>query len=613
MTGRFAVPIAMLCAGLALGDGAALSAQGQAPVRDRASVAPVAGTASLSGTVVDGNGKPLRHAVVTLNGQTMHIGRTTITDDTGRFVFVDLPAGRFSLEATKGGYLAAYYRGKRPGRPPAVPIPIADGQHLADVSLTMWRGGVVSGRVTDDNGRPMFVAVQAMQVQMVNGRRTISPQFTAFGYADERGIYRIFGLVPGEYVVSAAPPRLGGATPEVRMVSAAALQGAEIAVREARAGAPAAASSPAAPKAASKTETRTAGYATVYFPGTTDLAAASTVSIAPGTERTDIDLRLTMEPMSTLAGTVLGAGGQPAAGVTMNLVSSGPTGGRIQSATTERDGSFSISSVAPGEYTLMARLVTPASTTWALMDLAADGRDRSDLSLMLQPGLTVSGHIQLESTSGTPPAFSAMKVQLDAERPENGAIFGVAPVQPDATGAFTFAGVPPGWYRMSVSLPPTGAENWTLKTAAIDGAAASDVPVSIRRDTDAATVTLTDQRAGLTGVLQDANGTPSPEYSLVVFSADRRFWLPKSRRRVGPIRPGADGRFVVADLPPGEYFLAAVIDLDASELEDNALLEQLAAAAVKVTLIEGQQVTQNIKVGGQQVISRSKNSDIILS
>lgn len=594
MSGRFAVPIAMLCAGLALGSGAAISAQGQTPARDRASVAPVHGTASLSGNVVDADGKPLRHAVVTLNGQTMNIGRTTVTDDTGRFVFVDLPAGRFSLQATKGGYLAAYYRGKRPGRPPAVPIPIADDQRVADVSLTMLRGGVITGRVTDDNGRPMFVSVQAALVQMVNGRRTLSTQFGAFGYADERGMYRIYGLLPGEYVVSATPPRLGGTTPEVRMLSAAALQGAEIAVREARAGAPAAVPSSALPRP----DTRTAGYATVYFPSTTDLGTASTVAIAPGTERTDIDLRLTMQPMSTLAGTVLGAGGQPASGVTMNLVVSGLSGGRIQTATTEANGAFSISSVAPGDYTLMARLATPEGATGALMDLTADGRDRSDLSLMLQPGLTVSGHIQIDDTSSKPPAFSAMKVQLDAERPENGAIFGVAPVQPDNTGAFTFTGVSPGSYRMSVSLPPKGADAWTLKTAAIDGVDASDVPVSIRRDTTSAAVTLTDQRAGLTGLLQDANGTPSPEYSLMVFSADRRFWLPKSRRRVGPIRPGADGRFVVADLPPGDYFLAAVIDLDASELEDSTLLEQLAAAAVKVTLIRGQQVVQNIKVGG---------------
>jgi protocatechuate 3,4-dioxygenase beta subunit len=605
MTRRIAISVVVLCAGFALSSGGALQARQQTPVRDPASIRPNtvparSGTASIAGVVLDANSRPVRHAVVTLNGQSLNIGRTTVTSDEGRFVFVDLPAGRFNVEATKGGFLRSYHRGKRPGRPPAVPIPLADGQAVTGVSLQMLRAGVIAGRVTDDNGHPMFVGVQASLVQTINGRRTMMPQAGGYGYADDRGMYRIFGLVPGEYVVSAAPPRFSSTSPEVRILSAAELQRAEIAVREARAGAATAGAAPAASPTSSAlaADVRTGGFATVYYPGTTDLATAATVAIEPGSERTDVDLRMTLVPMSSLAGTVVDAEGRPAAGVAVSLVMSGTTAGRILTATAAQDGTFSIASVSPGAYTAMARLETPTGAMWALTDVAVDGRDVDGVALRLQPGLTISGRVQIEDGSQAPPPFGAIKIQLDAERPERGATFGAAPVQPDATGAFRFTGVTPGLYRMSVSLPQKGAVQWALKSALIDGAEASDMPVSVRQDTTSAAVTLTDRAATLTGILQDASGAPSPEYSLVVFSADPRFWLPKARRLRGPIRPGADGRFLLTDLPPGDYFLAAVINIDAAELEDKALLEQLAASGVKVTLAAGHEVVQNIKIGG---------------
>jgi hypothetical protein len=96
-------------------------------------------------------------------------------------------------------------------------------------------------------------------------------------------------------------------------------------------------------------------------------------------------------------------------------------------------------------------------------------------------------------------------------------------------------------------------------------------------------VTYTDTPTTLAGVLQDRRGRAATDYYILVFSADRRDWVPGSRR-VRMTRPGTDGAFsaTLTDLEPGEW-------------NDPTLLEQLAGAALKVRLFDGQTTTQNFQ------------------
>ena len=118
-------------------------------------------------------------------------GRNVVTDDTGRFTFDKLPAGRYSLAANKPGYLRLAYGAKRQDGAGTV-ITLGDGQQMTGLSIRLPRGSVITGRIIDATGEPAFgVYVRAMRSRMQGADRT----FTLVALAnneqtDDRGIYR---------------------------------------------------------------------------------------------------------------------------------------------------------------------------------------------------------------------------------------------------------------------------------------------------------------------------------------------------------------------------------------------------------------------------------------
>jgi hypothetical protein len=127
----------------------------------------------------------------------------------------------------------------------------------------------------------------------------------------------------------------------------------------------------------------------------------------------------------------------------------------------------------------------------------------------------------------------------------------------------------------------------------------TDAPLEIRpRDEPPEIViTFTDKVTEISGTLFDAAGRPNSDLSIIMFSANRQFWRQGSSR-IRPVRPASDGKFKLAGLPPGEYYLAAVTDYEYTDLYDASFLDQLTAGAFKVTLGEGEKKVQDIRMGG---------------
>ena len=181
------------------------SALAQTPGRDAAKAVQT-GTAMVDGIVVsdDTDARPLRRVRVAVMTSDRQVGRTTVTDDSGRFSFVALPAGRYMLSANKQGYVPAAYGASRPNRP-GTALVLAEAQRITGLTLRMTRGSVISGVIVDQNGDPFSGAnISVMRNAFAGtGQRTLVPVNSV--QSDDRGHYRAWGLAAGDYVVSANP------------------------------------------------------------------------------------------------------------------------------------------------------------------------------------------------------------------------------------------------------------------------------------------------------------------------------------------------------------------------------------------------------------------------
>jgi hypothetical protein len=128
-----------------------------------------------------------------------------MTDDRGRFLFHGLPAGAFAITSNKPGYMSGAY-GRRtpvspsPGAPAPAPLVLVAGEHRTDVTISLWKHGVIGGRVVDEHGEPMIgMQVRILRRTFVAGRMRLS-QAGNMPVTDDRGIYRMATLEPGEYV-----------------------------------------------------------------------------------------------------------------------------------------------------------------------------------------------------------------------------------------------------------------------------------------------------------------------------------------------------------------------------------------------------------------------------
>jgi hypothetical protein len=155
--------------------------------------------------------------------------------------------------------------------------------------------------------------------------------------------------------------------------------------------------------------------------------------------------------------------------------------------------------------------------------------------------------------------------------------------------------VPPGKYRLTAG----GVGGWTVDSAVIGGQDALDFPYEVKGNqaVSGVVITFTDQLTELTGMVTNAKNEAAPEFTLVVFPADSRYWTGTSRR-IQSARPATDGRYTFRNLPPGEYRLAPVYDLEPGATSDPAFLQQLEGTALRVTLQPGEKKTQDMKVGG---------------
>jgi protocatechuate 3,4-dioxygenase beta subunit len=617
-----------------------------------AAPAPV-GTAVVAGRVVadDPGNQPLRRVSVTLASGALQTPQMMLTDDAGRFRFDGVPAGTYTVAATRLGYVSAFYGSKRAGKGPGIPIAVLAGQQVTNINVRMLRGAVVTGTIRSPSGKPApGLDILVQQIQVVDGRRRMSSSVSALMAlasgpvkTDDRGVFRVYGLPPGDYVVQTTATSLGSSS-EARQVTAGEIEWAK---QTAAQGSMAVAGMATAP---APSPGRNVSYAPVYYPGTTVASEAVVVPLGPAEERRGIDFTIQLVPTARITGIVFDPEGRPLQGAQISLNAADPEMANIasllmgeQGTRSGADGSFSISSIRPGRYTLATRgsPARPAGrqppggsfedfapaglgalfggTTppwWASDELAVDGRDITDMNVRLQPGMTLSGRIVFEGSAPkpddvtkTPIAFGAMPTSTSPMEMVTSMMLSNAAGVTAPDGTFVVKGLTPGRYRATVGggsaalmmavLGQGGAQAtpWRLKSVVWNGKDIADVALDVKPNEDVSgiVVTMTDRPTELSGAVTDQAGRPTGSFPIVVFSTDRAYWTIGSRR-VQQARPASDGKFKISGLPAGEYFVCAVTDLEAEDLANATFLDQLAAAAYKIRLADGQKLVQDLQL-----------------
>ena len=521
------------------------------------------GTSAISGRVTAAaSGSPLRQAQLMLMAldQPQGVRRSTTSDAEGRYRFADLPAGRYLLIVNKGGYVSLQYGQKRP-LDGGTPIVLGDAQTANAINVALQRGGVIAGRVTDEFGEPITRAtVQAMRFTYgVDGQRR--PQASEMATTDDLGQFRLFGLAPGEYIVSASN-RMG----QIGGIGAV-----------------------------DTSDT----YLTSYFPGTPNINDAQTVPLGTGQE-TDVQFALSIGRLSRVAGTVVDSTGRAVANAMTSLQSPGGAfNGNVSGGVTSPDGSFSLSNVAPGEYILnvqpMVRPGDVAVPEAGTLPITVGGADLLNLRVTTSPGATVTGRVVFEGTAkrdngqgGQLRVFPQAAVQVLPFVSGFGTESGL--VTDD--GSFELKGV-----RGQVLFRVAAGQAWTLKSVSHEGVDITDRATDMTSPDglQGLTIVLTDKVTDVSGQVTDARGRQVKDYLVVMQPLE-----PKSSaaltRYLRSLTPDSDGRYRARGLPPGEYFATAIEGLEQGRQFVPDVQARLRDTARRFTVREGETVTLDLRL-----------------
>jgi hypothetical protein len=542
---------------------------GQVPPRDGQQAA-VTGTATIRGLVVQlDTGQPVRR--VQISARASDAGSqlvTAMTDAAGRFELTRLSAGRYQLSAAKAGYVTLQHGQRRPLEP-GRPLVIAEGQKIDNVNFSLPRGSVIVGQVVDEFGDPVTGAnVQVQRYRYVNGQR----QLTSAGAdpaTDDRGQFRIFGLLPGEYYVNAAPPG-----------------GLQAAFASLAAGGPIGDLSPV-------TSASGSGYIRTYYPDSPSPATAQAVSVGVGEESPLLVVQLVASRMATVSGVVIG-GDQENALSRMVVIrprgsepTSGFTTGNMAQA---QNGTFTLSGVAPGDYTIDAVMMNiktnPPQIQHGSTDVVVGGADIKDVIVRVGPGATARGRIRAEDSDlGN---LRPNQVQLGVSTPAPS----LTPVQPRVNDDWTFEinGLT-GVHTLRAEAPAP----WTMKRIMRGTTDITDAPVEFSDDVDDLTVILTQRATEVTGVVRNSRGTTTTDYVALWFADDRARWAPQTRF-IKMARPDQDGRYRIRGLPPGRYLAVALEYLEPGEEFDPERLDEFRRGAIAVDLRDAESRAVDLRV-----------------
>jgi hypothetical protein len=528
---------------------------------------PPKGTAMIKGQVLAaGSGAPVRRAQVRAMSMEGRGGGVTNTDAEGHYEIKELPAGRYTISAMKGGFVQGLFGQRRPGDP-GTPLDLSDGQAAEKVNFVLSRGSVIAGRVVDDGGEPVSgTQVAAMRYQFMAGSRRLVPGGGegSTDRTDDQGNFRLFGLAPGDYYISASNRMNQMMMPGMN-------------------------------------STETEGYAPTYYPGTPNISEASRVTVKAGQEMTGANFALIVARMARVRGRVINSRGEAVSGAMLMMVPDEPMMGpmmNMNNAMVGGDGTFQFANVPPGRYNLQVRPngMPSASSEFATMKVVVGNDDIDNVIVSTSVGATARGVVMTDD--GSVPTFRPDQVQIFAS-PAEPMTFMVNPGQNRINDDFTFELTSLSERRLIRGGIGGGATSgWYLKAVMFDGEDVTDsgVEFSPGRSYDGLQVIFTKKTTDLSGLLTDDRGKPVLDASVVIFPANKDLWT-YSSRYVRTLRPDTNGKYNIKALPPlDDYLVIAVQNLESGQGGDPEFLTRAREEAKPFTLSEGETKSVDIRL-----------------
>jgi hypothetical protein len=521
----------------------ATASQAQLPAAQSTDFPTTSGT--LSGRVANSAGEPIASATVHVS--TLGIparARTAKVDANGAFKIDGLEIGVYFVAASEPGFV--------PDPSPSISTEGRRYYRTGDsVNLTLIKGGIITGSVTTATNAPVIgAAVRAVRIKDENGQPIPGSMQTGERFTDDRGIYRIFGLLPGVYIVSA-----GGQ-----------------------------------PRFYSGFSSPYEADAPTYAPSATR-DTASEIVVRSGDEAI-VDIQYRGEPGHAISGTVVGLSESqtsvtPSATVNLTDVMTRAFFMLTPSSSANNYG-FVFYGVPDGEYELTASQFAANTDNRSSEPrrIKVQGADVTGVSLRLAPFASITGQLVVERDPKTDCAKRRAiasqetvivarrfirEAKADTTRKEKTEQDRSLTALPDSTiqsiadarGDFILRNLRSGQYRIDSLLPDAG---WYLRSLAIGPATApktsgpnialDGITLKSGERVSGLTVTITEGAAGLRGRLSVAEGQSLPS-GLRVYLAPAERESRDNVLRFFEGRADDDGRFVIDNIAPGRYWIIA--------------------------------------------------------
>ena len=449
----------------------------------------------------------------------------TRSDKAGKFTFEGLEQGSYGLDAFQPG---AFIRDPTPWDGPVL-ITLSDGESVEGVKLELERGGVITGRVVDEESRPVAGEYVQLFVEKPSDDGTPSmADLETREYTDDRGVYRIYGLSPGQYAVGAGErkdePSYGGSG---RLP-----------------------------------------YEQSFHGGSSIPEGAKRIAVASGTETRDVDVVVRRgSPGFTISGKVIDVETRaPVTNVRVGyapIVNGQPRGFAVGGGVRD-DGSFVDTGMKPGVYHVVAIRTQEqsASSYCDPVEITVVDRNLKDLVLEMHRAASIRGVIvplELDRNADISAVKnSSMILQYEAEPGSkaiawgNGSAF--VRIKPDLT--FESTGLRVGSYRpvLRSSSPVRG---FYIARVEVDGIAFTG-PISIPEIKDYANVRIVVGRTTsvLRGRVVLRNGTvPFDNVSVTLR-------VPGTTHTIVWTPVDSTGAFLVEGAPPGDFQAVAAVNSD---------------------------------------------------